>query len=158
MSNEITELLVRNKWTTRNKISFIPNGVSLIDSAEVIQKEKSNSLPVIGTVANFRPQKDHETLLKAFNILCKSGLKSELWIIGDGPTRPSMEKLANELGIESSVRFFGTLSNPSETFRKFDVLYFQLIMKDILVGSTGSDEFWNSNCCNKNFQHTRSDN
>ena len=121
MSNEITELLVRNKWTSTNKISFIPNGVSLIDSTKVIQPKKPNCLPIIGTVANFRPQKDYETLLKAFNILRKAGLICELWIIGDGPTRPSMEKLANELGIKSSVRFLGTLSNPSEMFRKFDV-------------------------------------
>lgn len=121
MSNEISELLVKNKWTTRNKISFIPNGVSLIDSTKVIQWKKPNSLPIIGTVANFRPQKDYETLLKAFNILRKAGLLCELWIIGDGPTRPSMEKLADELGIKSSVRFLGTLSNPSEMFRKFDV-------------------------------------
>jgi len=51
----------------------------------------------------------------------QSGLQTELWIIGDGPTRPRMEQLANELGIESSVRFLGTLSNPYEMFQRFDV-------------------------------------
>ncbi|HSW54157.1 MAG TPA: glycosyltransferase [Ignavibacteriaceae bacterium] len=121
ISKEITELLVRNKWTKKNKISYLANGVSSIDSSGIILKEKDKSKPVIGTVANFRTQKDHETLLNAFSFMRKGGQQNELWIIGDGPTRPRMEKLASELGIDSSVRFLGTLSNPYEMFQRFDV-------------------------------------
>jgi len=120
MSKEISELLIKNKWTTQKKIFFLQNG---IESSLAIKEihQKSKNIPVIGTVANFRPQKDHVTLLKAFDLLLKTELKSELWIVGDGPTRPAIEKLTIELGLESSVRFLGTLLNPSEIFGKFDL-------------------------------------
>jgi glycosyltransferase involved in cell wall biosynthesis len=121
MSKEITELLVRNKWTTYKKITFLPNGVSILFSEDTKPRVKTSNAPVIGTVANFRPQKDHETLLNAFRNLMETGLECELWIIGDGPTKASMEKLASDLGIKSSVRFLGTISNPIDIYRKFDI-------------------------------------
>jgi colanic acid/amylovoran/stewartan biosynthesis glycosyltransferase WcaL/AmsK/CpsK len=36
---------------------------------------------------------------------------SELWIIGDGPDRETLEALAKELGVDGSVRFFGEVSH-----------------------------------------------
>lgn len=121
ISKEITELLAVNGWTKKQKITFLPNGISKDDSSDFIPKVKCKSVPVIGTVANFRPQKDHKTLLNAFSILCKSRLQSELWIIGDGPTRIKMEKLTAELGISSQVRFLGTVLNPAEMYHRFDI-------------------------------------
>lgn len=120
ISKEISKLLIKNRWTTQEKIFFLQNGIESSLAIEDIH-QKSKNISVIGTVANFRPQKDHVTLLKAFDLLLKTGLKSELWIVGDGPTRPAIEKLTVELGLESSVKFLGTLLNPAEIFRKFDL-------------------------------------
>jgi len=121
MSKEVTELLIRNKWTDFKKITFLSNGISINAHGKIFPKVMNKGLPVIGTVANFRPQKDHETLLKAFSILCKLGIKSELWIIGDGPTRKSMENLAVELDIMGQIRFLGTISDPAELYQQFDI-------------------------------------
>ena len=121
ISHEITHLLVKNGWTEERKITLLPNGVSIAMSNNITLNPKTKSVPVIGTVANFRPEKDHITLLQAFNILYKKGLNSELWLVGDGPTRPDVEKLAKELGIESKLRFIGTVSNPNEFYRQFDI-------------------------------------
>lgn len=121
MSKEISNLLVNNKWTQQNKLVYLPNGIAISKSQNENNKEKSSVVPIIGTVANFRPQKDHETLLKAFSILLKTGIQCELWIIGDGPTKRAMEMLANQLGIVSFVRFLGIVTDPSELFRKFEV-------------------------------------
>jgi glycosyltransferase involved in cell wall biosynthesis len=121
MSKEITELLIKNKWTTQKKITFQPNGVWPTVSHKTTPEVNTTNTMIIGTVANFRPQKDHETLLNAFSILIKSGLNCELWIVGDGPTRPQIVKLADELNIESQVRFLGTISNPAEVYKRFDI-------------------------------------
>jgi glycosyltransferase involved in cell wall biosynthesis len=121
MSEEISNLLITNGWTTKNKIYHIPNGIQVLDFPERNWREKLKKVPVIGTVANFRPQKDHITLLKGFKILLEAGMKCELWIVGDGPTKPAMEELAYSLGVMTQVRFLGTLSNPSEVMRQFDV-------------------------------------
>jgi len=121
ISREITELLIKNKWTRPEKITFLQNGISMKDSGNIFPKVKTNNLPIIGMVANFREQKDHKTLLTAFSILIKTGIKSELWLVGDGPTRQYFEKLAKEFGIESNVRFLGMISNLTEIYRRFDV-------------------------------------
>lgn len=121
ISREITELLTKNKWTDPEKIIFLPNGITKNNLQSNRSKLGLKKVPVIGTVANFRPQKDYETLLNAFSILDKSGVKSELWIIGDGPNRNSVEKLANELGISSSIRFLGIVQNPAEVYNNFDI-------------------------------------
>jgi len=121
VSREITALLIKNKWTRPEKITFLQNGISIKDSGNIIAKVITNNLPIIGMVANFRSQKDYKTLLAAFSILMKIGIKSELWLVGDGPTRADLQKLANELEIESYVRFLGTVSDLSEIYKRFDV-------------------------------------
>jgi len=121
ISREITNMLVKNGWTKERKITLLPNGISTAVSNNITLNQKTKSVPIIGAVANFRPEKDHITLIQAFSILYKSGLESELWLVGDGPTRPDVEKLAKELGIESKLRFIGTVSNPDEFYRQFDI-------------------------------------
>lgn len=121
ISHEISTLLVKNGWTDERKITLLPNGVSVITSDNTILKSKTTSTRIIGMVANFRPQKDHFTLLKAFALLLRSEIRSELWLVGDGPTRPEIEKLAKELRVDSRVRFLGIISNPSEVYSKFDI-------------------------------------
>ena len=121
ISREITKLLIKNKWTRPEKITFLQNGIAVSDLSNIIPKVKKNKLPVIGMVANFRAQKDHTTLLTAFSILLKTGIKAELWLVGDGPTKPLNESLAKELGIESNVSFLGTVSDIAKIYRRFDV-------------------------------------
>jgi len=121
MSREISNLLIKNRWTEESKITFIPNGISIKVSENNILKVNTSSVSIIGTVSNFRPQKDHATLIQAFSILCKSGIVSELWLVGDGPTRVGIEELVKELDLESKVRFLGTVSNPAEIYHQFDI-------------------------------------
>ena len=121
MSREISHLLVKNRWTEEKKITFLPNGVSINVSESSATETKTMGVPVIGTVSNFRPQKDHATLIQAFSILCESGIESELWLVGDGPTRPGIEHLANELDVAQKVRFVGTVPNPAEMYCQFDI-------------------------------------
>jgi glycosyltransferase involved in cell wall biosynthesis len=121
ISREITGLLIKNKWTRPEKITFLQNGISIKDSGNIFAKIKTNNLPIIGMVANFRAQKDHRTLLTAFSILLKTGIKAELWLVGDGPTKSLNESFAKKMGIESSVRFLGTVSDLSKIYKRFDV-------------------------------------
>ncbi|MCF0062386.1 glycosyltransferase family 4 protein [Dyadobacter chenwenxiniae] len=63
-------------------------------------------------VGRLAPEKNLETLLRAFAQVRQ--LDAELWpwevmFIGDGPERPLLEKLTNELQLESKVLFMGGL-------------------------------------------------
>ena len=121
ISNEITEMLTRNRWTVKDKIAFLPNGIIPTKAKIDAKKIKSGKPAIVGTVANFRPQKDHETLIKAFSLLLNEGRDIELWIVGDGPTRSYMENLAKNLEVGSRLKFLGTVRNPSEVIKKFDI-------------------------------------
>lgn len=59
-------------------------------------------------VANLRPVKDQETLLRGFaGALRSSNASQTLLIVGDGERRAALEALTGELGIAPHVRFLG---------------------------------------------------
>ena len=50
--------------------------------------------------------------LRAFAQFHRQLPESEYWIIGDGPERKGLERLARQLGVAESVRFWGWLPRP----------------------------------------------
>lgn len=60
---------------------------------------------VITMVAGFRPQKDQDTLIKAFSLLPKG--QYELWLVGDGERRAALEELVAKEGLNDDVKFWG---------------------------------------------------
>jgi glycosyltransferase involved in cell wall biosynthesis len=121
ISKEISSLLVKNQWTKKDKISYVPNGITLtLNNNNFLQKRTSDTT-IIGSVSNFREQKDHLTLVRAFNIVSRENSECELWLVGDGETKSDIRKLTKEFGIESRVRFMGTVSDISEMYKQFDV-------------------------------------
>jgi len=63
--------------------------------------------PVILCVGNLIPIKGHELLLRAFAAIQNQFSGLSLEIIGDGPERPRLQRLAEELGIAARVNFRG---------------------------------------------------
>lgn len=60
-------------------------------------------------------QKDLSTLIKAYALYSKNHQKQNtpyLYIIGEGKSRPDLETLINELGMQEKVRLLGFISNP----------------------------------------------
>lgn len=66
---------------------------------------------VIGLVAAFRPEKNHELLISALLALQGRGRTFKLLFVGDGPTRPKNEKRLSELGLADLVVFAGEQSD-----------------------------------------------
>ncbi|HEX4648246.1 MAG TPA: glycosyltransferase family 4 protein, partial [Steroidobacteraceae bacterium] len=62
---------------------------------------------VIGIAAALRPEKNHVQLLEATARLRRAGLAAKALIIGDGPTRGTVEARARALGIEREVTITG---------------------------------------------------
>ncbi len=63
--------------------------------------------PLILCVGNLIPIKGHELLLRAFAAIQNQFPRLSLEIIGDGPERPGLQKLADDLGIAAKVNFRG---------------------------------------------------
>jgi teichuronic acid biosynthesis glycosyltransferase TuaC len=65
------------------------------------------------TVANLVARKRHADVLRALGILRDSHPDLRWEVVGDGPERPALERLARDLGVEPRVRFHGRLA-PAE--------------------------------------------
>jgi len=71
----------------------------------------AGNLPVFLAVGRLDNQKDYPTLLRAFALL-RAKVKSRLVILGEGPLRPELLRLARELGIAVDVSLPGYADNP----------------------------------------------
>jgi glycosyltransferase involved in cell wall biosynthesis len=86
------------------KAAVVYNGVD----AEVFSAAPGTGSPFrILSVGNLIPTKDHALLLRAFARVQGALPQSELEIIGDGPERGRLERLARDLAIRSRVKFRG---------------------------------------------------
>jgi glycosyltransferase involved in cell wall biosynthesis len=75
----------------------------------------------IGMLGNLRPVKDPESFLRAAAALSLRRSDVEFRLAGDGPLRPALERLCDELRIAGLVRFVGAIDNPSRFLQELDV-------------------------------------
>jgi glycosyltransferase involved in cell wall biosynthesis len=73
---------------------------------------------VAGIVARLQPVKNHEHLLRA---LAQLNERVHLVIVGDGPSRRALERMARDLLIESRVHFVGEVLAPENLHQYFDL-------------------------------------
>lgn len=75
----------------------------------------------VGSTARFASGKGHEQLLRAFRRVRETIEDARLVLVGDGPTRPRLERMAAEYGMMDSVRFLGVRHDVYELLPEFDV-------------------------------------
>jgi glycosyltransferase involved in cell wall biosynthesis len=109
------DYLVQTYGFPERKVFVIPNGVdtdrfrparpsaSLLESLGLAPQT-----PVVGIVAALRPEKNHALFLQAARLVRERVPGTVFLIVGDGPCRPALERLARQLGITGAVRFLGT--------------------------------------------------
>lgn len=102
-------------------LKVIYNGidVNLYRMAEVDFSLKHGKT-IVTMVAGFRPQKDQDTLVKAFQYLPAD--QYELWLIGDGERRLDVENLVNELNLSAIVRFWGIRNDVPVFLKSSDII------------------------------------
>ncbi len=112
------ERIARTVWRLpRSRVRYVPNGVDLTQVAlEVVPGEGL----IVGTVAALRAEKNVGRLLRAF-VLAVEGRGARLLVVGDGPERAGLERLAGELGIAGQVRFAGHVPAPLGLVAAMDV-------------------------------------
>ena len=93
------------------RVTYLPNG---IDLGRFTPDAAPDRIPVVGTVAALRPEKNLTRLVHAV-----AGLPIRLLVVGDGPERPGLERLASELGV--SARFVGAVTDPAPLYREMDI-------------------------------------
>lgn len=100
----------------RSRLHMVPNPVvtrRLLEEARETPDCPSfgQGAPVVLGAGRLHAQKDFETLLRAFASL-RAEREARLVIIGEGPDRARLERLARDLGIAGDVAFPGYQANP----------------------------------------------
>jgi glycosyltransferase involved in cell wall biosynthesis len=77
--------------------------------------------PVIGSIARLNPEKDQDSLLRAFALVSARYPAAQLLIAGDGPERARLTALAGELGLGARVTFLGHVADVRPVHARLDV-------------------------------------
>ncbi len=79
---------------------------------------------LFGCVGYLLPEKGQETLIRAMPALRDRFPNCRLLLAGDGPCRPSFEKLANQQGVAGKVIFAGFIEKIAEVYSALDLFLF----------------------------------
>ncbi|MBP2001946.1 glycosyltransferase involved in cell wall biosynthesis [Paenibacillus shirakamiensis] len=120
VSQEAVNRYIEIKAAPEHKIVYMPNGINMErfirseEDGQSIREELQLGEGFIWTAAGrLAPEKDYETMLKAFAQVLLKFPDSKLLIAGIGPLRGALEELCHILEIAPSVRFLGIRSDIS---------------------------------------------
>ena len=126
---EAAKWLYGNKVFASGKVHIVPNVIDARTfSFSQASREKmrsslgiSDSTFVIGNVARFFHQKNHDFIISVFDFLHKKSVDSKLLLVGDGELRKEIENKVSDLGIQDSVIFAGSVPNVADYEQAMDV-------------------------------------
>lgn len=110
--------VMRKIGVPRERLSFIPNGV---DTKRFHPGDlpAGSRKPLIVCVARLARDKNHATLLRAFELVARQNPQARLRLVGDGPEEEALRKMAASLELSSAARveFAGPDAEPSPHYR-----------------------------------------
>ena len=125
----------------KTEIHVVPTGISLeqhhyrVSEEERWEKRRELGIPdcnhVLLNLGRLGTEKNLEELLRFFAVAIKEEPDLTFMIVGDGPDKSHLERMAEELGIGGQVIFTGMV-NPSEVQK-----YYQLA--DVFVSASTSE-------------------
>ncbi len=128
VSSHEAELAASEGILPRERIICIPNGLGEEEFEETTAPSRlpaglklEPGRPVLGAGGRLRPQKGIDVLICAFGRVLNSSPGCQLLIIGDGPERGQLEKLARRCGVSEQVVFAGERDDVRELMSIMDV-------------------------------------
>lgn len=112
---------------SRAKVQTIHNSVdygkSIVLSPNSLREQLglSNTVPLIGNISALRPQKDHETLIRAMKKVCEKFPAAILVIAGEGELQNKLVTLINGLELNRNVKLLGFRSDVDGLLKEFDI-------------------------------------
>ncbi|MFI5088972.1 MAG: glycosyltransferase family 4 protein [Terriglobales bacterium] len=107
------------------KITTINNGIDLVPFASatptLAEEVKKGDRLLIGTVGRLVSQKGMDYFLRAAREVLNEMPEALFAVVGDGPDRGKLERLAQELGIDGRVVFTGSRADMPHVYASFDV-------------------------------------
>ncbi len=107
--------IVTNAISAKNYTYSIPTKNKIRDELKMANEY------VVGLVARFSLQKNHDFLLDIFNEIVKINSNSKLLLVGDGDLRQQIEEKINNLYLQDKVILTGVRSDVSDLLQAMDV-------------------------------------
>ena len=111
---------------SKDKVRIMPNAIESeqFKYDEEVRKEYRELINisdefVLGCVANFIYQKNHEFLI---DLMLKMESDIVLLLVGDGPLRESIEERVKKQGLESRIQFLGYRNDSNKLYQCMDVV------------------------------------
>jgi glycosyltransferase involved in cell wall biosynthesis len=114
------EQLIRQDGVSADRVTVIENGVDL-DRFPDVRPPAFGETVRVGCVANLRPVKNIDGLMRAAQLVLELSAKVEFEVAGDGPDRPRLEQLRRELALGDRFRLRGSLADVPEFLRSLDL-------------------------------------
>ena len=145
ISEGVKQSLVKNFNLDSSKIQTIYNPSAdekiLLLAKEDIDRDLISNRPLIVSIGRLTKQKDHITLLKAFNKI-HSNIDCNLYIIGEGSERRNLEKFIKNNNIDNKVKLLGYQNNPWKFLSKSNLFvlpsiwegFGNVIVESMLIG------------------------
>lgn len=118
--------IAKDVWRMRpDRLQYLPNGIDCSRFAPGASAGQTTpfprldeKMPVIGTVAALRPEKN---LVRLIDAVAQLPEPAHLVIVGDGPERAALENYAAENCGNATVTFTGHVSLPEQVLWHFDI-------------------------------------
>lgn len=119
VSNELKHDLAARFYLPESKLNILYNSTSF----QLIQNNYNNhSKLIIGFVGRLVKLKRVDFLIDLADYLLKDNYQDfEIWIIGDGEERNSLEASVKKKKLEKFVKFYGFQKNTEEYYNKFSI-------------------------------------
>jgi glycosyltransferase involved in cell wall biosynthesis len=121
--------LVEREGFPESKVCVIPNGVDVdrfcARPADLCLRRRLGvpaDAPLAGILAALRPEKNHEMFLRVAARVRREVPSAHFLVIGDGPERAKLERIAAELTIADAVHFLGMRPDVPELLNLMDML------------------------------------
>ncbi len=104
-----------------DRLSVIPNGVDT-DHFRPPDAPRAAEHPRVLAIGRLVPDKDHDTLIRAFALVLRSHPRARLWLLGNGRRREAIQRLAESLLPPGAVTFFPGQTDPRPLMHQADLL------------------------------------
>lgn len=119
VSDSIRDYIPATVGIAAQRLSTVHNGVGV--SIESVAARRVGEALTFITVGRLDVIKNHELMLRAFARVAGAHPQARLLLVGDGPQRPALEALADELGLRARIELPGFRTDVADLLARADV-------------------------------------
>ncbi len=122
VSNDTKKYFQHNlpSWLATSVV-LLPNAINYNRFAKVTQQQQQDNEITLVSIGSLRDYKNQQYLIRVLHNLLQKGFNAKLYLLGDGPDRANLLKLAAELNCSNNLVLTGNIDNIEDYLAKTKV-------------------------------------